>query len=130
MVRGILTNHEYLNMLQQADATLVFYYPPRYAFTISGVLDESIAMGVPVITTHGTTMAQRLEELQIPGVVAQAWTKESLFAALMQLSEDYPALKDATLRAAAEPKWQGADEFLDFTIGRLSGPADVRTAAG
>jgi len=94
ILEGSLNAERHFNTLNTLDAVILPYDPEDYQIRLSAIVCECGLLGVPIITTQGSSMGDWVEEGKLSGVVYQAGINnleygKRLIEAIGILEKDY-----------------------------------------
>lgn len=92
IIHGALPNEQYQRLLQETELILLPHRAASYRYARSGTYIEAIALGIPVITSNGTFMAQELEMFG-SGIIFEDGDADSLANAFREAIENFGSLK-------------------------------------
>jgi glycosyltransferase involved in cell wall biosynthesis len=108
IVRRLFGDGEYGQRLQQSSALLLPYRQLSYGLRISRVAIEAMVNGIPVVVTHGTTLAEQGERFGA-AVLCEDGNVESLVEAIREMEQNFWRLKE-------HAKWQKALAREQFSV--------------
>jgi glycosyltransferase involved in cell wall biosynthesis len=126
VVRRYFKDGEYARYLARTDVLLLPYRRASYGLRVSRVAIEAITLGLPIVATRRTTLAQQTEEF---GACLQCddGNAESLVIAIEKMLFEY-----GEMRAEAQ-RWRQIAQhhfsvraFRDYLCNALSGGSDAR----
>ncbi len=109
----ILSGETYQELLDAADILLCPYNPDHYRTTLSAVVTEAVANGIPVVVPGGTALAADAAAYGV-GVTFDSFDAPAVAAAVAHVLDDYDA--HATKALAAAERWnreKGVGRFFD-----------------
>jgi glycosyltransferase involved in cell wall biosynthesis len=108
---------EYSRRLKQVDVLLLPYRQSSYGLRVSRLAIEAMVNGIPVIVTHGTTLAEQGEKFGTV-VLCEDENVESLVEAIRETEQNFPQLKEHAERQKALARKQfSVEEFRRRLIG-------------
>lgn len=79
----------WMETVNSCDLILCPYDPVAFKTRCSGMLNESLANGIPVIVPANTSLSRMFEEFGSPGAVFEEWTVESIAASVHTVLNSY-----------------------------------------
>jgi glycosyltransferase involved in cell wall biosynthesis len=93
----------WMETVNSCDLILCPYDPVAFKTRCSGMLNESLANGIPVIVPANTSLSRMVEDFQSPGATFEEWTVESIAAAVNDVLNNYD--EHAQKAFEASEKW-------------------------
>ena len=108
----------WMETVNSCDLILCPYDPVAFKTRCSGMLNESLANGIPVIVPANTSLSRMFEEFKSPGATFEEWTVESIAASVLSVLDAY----DEHARRAFEASEKWAKEYsVDGLAGNIIG---------
>src|SRR6202034_102242 len=93
LIPNYFNNGEYIKHMAQTDALLLPYRRSSYGLRVSRVVIEAMVNGIPVATTHGTTLEEQAKEFGA-AVFGEDENTESLVQAIREMEQNFTQLKE------------------------------------
>ncbi|MCC5997012.1 MAG: FkbM family methyltransferase [Oceanicaulis sp.] len=115
------SDDEFPKFLQTGDLIVCPYRPPDFSRRTSGLIIDSMLLGLPVVVLENTWLAELVEHSGIGAVSAD--DPDSMLKAIDLALENYSALSANCARARVEYLEQHSwDALLRFIVGKSAGP--------
>jgi hypothetical protein len=79
----------WMDTVNSCDLIVCPYDPVAFKTRCSGMLNESLANGIPVVVPEKTSLSRMFEEFGSPGAVFESWNAESIVAATHLVLDNY-----------------------------------------
>jgi glycosyltransferase involved in cell wall biosynthesis len=120
----VLSTHDYLAWLTQADLILLPYDPYVYKTRGSGICSEAAKLGIPVVATKDCDFAKdAIEERRAVGI--EAFNAESVVSAILMAVD---RLEEMTARAADYAARHSVDEHFERLLSAAAAATERRTS--
>lgn len=120
VIPGPLSDQQYQNLLQETGMILLPHRADAYRYARSGAYIEAVALGIPVITSSGTFMAQELEEFG-SGILFEDGNADSLANAIRRAVEDFENLRrSAVLNKKNWLEIHNPENFIKILLNSLN----------
>lgn len=106
----------WMETVNSCDVILCPYDPVAFKTRCSGMLNESLANGIPVIVPANTSLSRMFEEFGSPGAVFEEWTVESIAASVRGVLNAYDEYARRALQACE--KWT-RDHSVESLTGNI-----------
>jgi glycosyltransferase involved in cell wall biosynthesis len=93
----------WMETVNSCDLILCPYDPVAFKTRCSGMLNESLASGIPVIVPANTSLSRMFAEFKSPGAIFEEWTVESIAASVNCVLNNYD--EHAQKAFEASEKW-------------------------
>ncbi|HXE11036.1 MAG TPA: glycosyltransferase [Bryobacteraceae bacterium] len=103
LIEGAIPDR-WMETVNSCDLIVCPYDPAAFKTRCSGMLNESLANGIPVIVPANTSLARVFEEFGAPGAVFEKWTVESIAASVFSVLNNYDEHAQRAFEAAE--KWE------------------------
>ncbi|HXP73236.1 MAG TPA: glycosyltransferase family 1 protein [Stellaceae bacterium] len=102
------------SLLERSDLVVCPYHPAVYAFSHSSVACESLANAIPLVVPARTALASQLEDFGSAGATFEAFTAQSVTAAITRVLNDFDRYAEVAYEAAAQwAKTMGPERVLE-----------------
>ncbi|HSY51598.1 MAG TPA: glycosyltransferase [Thermoanaerobaculia bacterium] len=121
VIREALPLSEYKAAFDSADIALFPYEVIPYRKRVSGVFAEAVTLGMPVIATAGTWMAEQIEAGRAAGAVSEDLQPDSIARAIARCVADLESLQQAAQALSVEWRTKTClSAFVDFMEGQIA----------
>jgi glycosyltransferase involved in cell wall biosynthesis len=93
----------WMDTVNSCDLILCPYDPVAFKTRCSGMLNESLANGIPVIVPANTSLSRMFKEFNSPGATFEEWTVESIVASVYSVLNNYDEYAQRAFEASE--KW-------------------------
>lgn len=102
--------------IANCDLVVVPYRPEQYRYKGSGLVWSTLANGVPLVAPRGSAPGRLVETLGA-GKLFDAFSPESILAAILEAKRDYPKVSSAARKVGLEwPREHGINKFVDMLL--------------
>lgn len=119
---GPIDYEGWLELLDSIDLLLCPYDPAAYRVTGSGLVQEALANGIPLVVPGDTVLASQVEEFGGGGSAFIGFDAESIYDAVDTVVRQFDAYAEKAF--VASKKWsetQGPDKYMDGVLKAASG---------
>ncbi|TVS04603.1 MAG: FkbM family methyltransferase [Cyanobium sp. PLM2.Bin73] len=118
VIEGELTDDEFIKLFSRSDIVVLPYTPDAFAERTSGLLIDSMYLGIPCVVIRGTWLGNLTEKYGC-GVVVDELSATNLVGGVMEIAADYEAFRlrarQAGRRYFTENSWSFFSKFLRRT---------------